>query len=257
MILNIKYEKRVVCFIDILGFSNIIKKTTRVTDGINFDLQNIVNALDFVHNHFSELSLDYEGLIQLSQFSDSIVISFSVKNRSEMIVLFKNIKYVQVQLLSEYGILMRGGIVIGNVIHNDSLLLGPAMIDAYMLESKCAMSPRIVIDPKVIYQYRKAVKEHTKDGRADNEPTFNKDLDDTYYIDYFNFNDIEFYLNGNPKKYYSDICKIVRDNVNSTDISLRVKYLWIRNKLKKCSFYKTGTEYKEIYKRIITDRNKE
>ena len=76
MIFNIKYEKRVVCFIDILGFSNIIKKTTRVTDGINFDLQNIVNALDFVHNHFSELSLDYEGLIQLSQFSDSIVISF-------------------------------------------------------------------------------------------------------------------------------------------------------------------------------------
>ena len=43
MIFNIKYEKRVVCFIDILGFSNIIKKTTRVTDGINFDLQNIVN----------------------------------------------------------------------------------------------------------------------------------------------------------------------------------------------------------------------
>lgn len=254
MFFNAKYERRIVCFIDILGFSNIIKKTTKSTIGVNFDLQNIVNALDFVHAHFSELSLDYEGLIQLSQFSDSIVISFPVKNRAEMIVLFKNIKYVQVQLLSEYCILMRGGIVIGNVIHNNSLLLGPAMIDAYMLESKCAMSPRIVIDPKVIYQYRKAVKEYAKNGLSDKEPTFSKDLDDTYYIDYFNFDDIEFYLNGNPQEYYSDICKIVRDNINSTDISIRVKYLWIRNKLKKCSFYKNGEEYKQIYKRIITDR---
>lgn len=254
MVFSAKYEKRVVCFIDILGFSNIIKKTAKETTGVNISLQKIVNALNFIHFHFAELSFDYEGLIQLSQFSDSIVISFPLKNRSEMIVLFKNIKYVQVQLLSGYGILMRGGIVIGNVIHNESLLLGPAMIDAYMLESKCAMSPRIVIDPKVVWQYRKAVKECEKKGMFDNEPTFIKDLDDTYYIDYFNFYDVDFYLNGNPQKYYSEICEIVRDNVNSTDISIRVKYLWIRNKLKKCALYKNGIEYKQIYKRIITDR---
>lgn len=257
MFFSAKYERRIVCFIDILGFSNIIKKTSKENTEVNISLQNIVEALNFVHNHFLELSADYEGLFQLSQFSDSIVISSSVRNHSEIIVLFKNIKYVQVQLLSEYNILMRGGIVIGDVIHNDSLLLGPAMIDAYMLESKCAMSPRIVIDPKVIYKYNQIVKKLKEDGLFDNEPTYIKDFDDMFYIDYFNFDDSDIYLNGNPHKYYSEICKIVRDNVNSTDISIRVKYLWIRNKLKNCSFYKNGSEYKQIYKRIVTDKNKE
>lgn len=247
-----QYEKCIVCFIDILGFSNIIKKTSRNTLSGNTSLSNIVQALEFIHTHFEEIKTDYKGIVQLSQFSDSIVISFTTENSNEkMATIFKNLKYVQVQLLKEYGILLRGGVVIGDVIHNDSLLLGPAMIDAYMLESKCAMSPRIVIDPKVIYQYKKVAVNNP----LDKEPTVKKDLDDTYYIDYFNFEDTDFFVDGDPHKYYSKICEIVRDNVNSSDISIRIKYLWIRNKLKKCALYKDRC-YKEIYKRIVTDREK-
>lgn len=251
-----KYEKRIVCFIDILGFANIIKKTAKSTTSINIDLQTIVDALNFIHKHFDELSADYDGIIQLSQFSDSIVISFSIKDSKEMIVFFKHLKYVQVELLKKYQILMRGGIVIGDVIHNSFLLIGPAMIDAYVLESKCAMSPRIVIDPKVIYRYQKAVKSLGKDGLKDNEITIKKDMDDTYYIDYFNFDDVDFYLDGNPKDYFSSLCEIIKNNVNNSDISIRVKHLWLRNKIKNSSFYKNNAEYKAIYKRIVTDKGK-
>lgn len=251
-----KYDRKIVCFIDILGFSNIIKRTTKTSDSINFELQNIHDALKFIHSHFSEVGADLGDIIQVSQFSDSIVVSFSANKYEEMIVLFKNFKYVQARLLSDYKILMRGGIVIGDVLHNQSLLLGPAMIDAHTLESKCAMSPRIVIDPKVIYRYQKAVNALAKFGVTDEEITIQKDFDDTYYIDYFNFNDIDFYLNGNPKEYFTSICEIIRDNINSSDISIRVKYLWMRNKLKGSSFYKKGSVYKAIYKRIVTDKQK-
>ena len=247
-----QYEKRIVCFIDILGFSNIIKRTIRKTSSEDTTLFNIVQAIQFIHTHFEGIEMDYEGTIQLSQFSDSIVISFTTENSYEkMTTIFKNLKYVQVQLLKEYGILLRGGVVIGDVIHNDSLLLGPAMIDAYMLESKCAMSPRIVIDPKVIYRYKKIAVNNPKDK----EPSVNKDLDDTYYIDYFNFKDTDFFVDGEPHEYYRKICEIVRDNVNSSDISIRVKYLWIRNKLKECDFFK-DVSYRKIYKQIITNREK-
>lgn len=248
-----KYEKRIVCFIDILGFANIIKRTTKPTSSINFDLQNIVNALEFVHRHFAELNLDYGGMIQLSQFSDSIVISFTMKNKRESIAIFKNIKYVQVELLSQFKILMRGGIVIGEIIHKNDLLLGPAMIDAYILESKCAMSPRIVIDPKVSYYYRKELKELSTLGIKEDEIIISKDFDGTSYIDYFNFYDIDFFLNAKPEAYFTTICEIIRDNVNSSDISIRVKYLWMRNKLKNSLFYNQDIKYKNIYKRIVTD----
>jgi len=252
-----KYERKVVCFIDILGFSNIIKKTTNTSDSVKFEFQNIVNALNLIHDHFLELRMDYGNTIQVSQFSDSIVISFSAKNYEEMIVLFKNLKLVQVTLLTDYRILMRGGIVIGEILHTESLLLGPALIDAYMLESKCAMSPRIVIDPKVIYRYNKAVKAISELGVTDKEIIIQKDFDDTYYIDYFNFYDINFFVGDNPKEYFTSICKIIRDNINSSDISIRVKYLWMRNKLKGSSFYKKGADYREIYKRIVTDKQKD
>lgn len=251
-----KYERKVVCFIDILGFSNIIKKTAKTNDSTNFELQNIFGALKFIHNHFSEVGADYGDSIQVSQFSDSIVISFSATKFEEMIVLFKHFKYVQAKLLSDYKVLMRGGIVIGDVLHSESLLLGPAMIDAYMLESKCAMSPRIVIDPKVIFKYRKAVKALSESGLTDEEITIKKDFDGMYYVDYFNFNDVDFFLEGNPKEYFTSICEMIRDNVNSSDISIRVKYLWMRNKLKSSSFYKVNDEYKAIYKQIVTDKKK-
>jgi len=39
-----KYERKVVCFIDILGFSNIIKKTTNTSDSVKFEFQNIVET---------------------------------------------------------------------------------------------------------------------------------------------------------------------------------------------------------------------
>jgi len=216
-------------------------------------LQNIVNALNFIHNYFAELNMGYGGIIQLSQFSDSIVISFSMKNRREAIAIFKNIKLVQVELLSHYKILMRGGIVIGEIIHTDTLLLGPAMIDAYMLESKCAMSPRIVIDPKVAYHYRNKLKAFSANGIEEKEIIISKDFDGTSYIDYFNFTDRELFL-GDIEEYFTTMCEIIRDNVNSSDISIRVKYLWMRNKLKNSLFYNQDVKYKKIYKRIVTDR---
>ena len=237
------YENKIVCFIDILGFSNIVAKTLNSQPS----LQNIVDALSFIHSHFLALKSVELKSIQLSQFSDSVVISFPIKDESTMIVLFKNLKYVQVHLLSKYKMLMRGGVVIGEVIHNDLLLLGPAMINAYMLESKCAMSPRIVIDPKVRYRYNKVRKK-----KNESKTIVKKDLDDTSYIDYFNLDDIDSYLNETPQQYFLKICEIVRDNVNSKNISIRMKYLWIRNKLKKSTLYIKNDECKLIYKIIVT-----
>jgi len=44
---------------------------------------------------------------------------------------------------------MRGGITIGKLIHEENgALFGPAMNEAYLLESKCAIYPRVVISEK-------------------------------------------------------------------------------------------------------------
>lgn len=153
-----------------------------------------------------------------------------------------------------YDILLRGGIVKGKLIHRDGLLLGPGMINAYQLESKCALHPRIVIDPKVLWQFARVDGnkkfERLKDFKY--EKSFKTEMDGLPYIDYFN--DVEEYLEtAKPSEYFSKLCTIVAKNIDSDDVSLKVKYLWMRQKVLKSIYY---DKYKTAFKQIILDRKK-
>lgn len=252
------YERRVVCFIDILGFSNIIKSTTNATNG-NGELLKVCNALNRI-NDFRQIIEKINNKknierIQTTQFSDSIVISFPWQEEdNSIIVAFTIIKYMQVILIKEYNILLRGGIVIGDVIHNDKLLVGPAMIDAYMLESKCAFSPRIIIDPKVAFKYNKILKKCKKEKTWEDTTVIHKDSDDTSYIDYFNFSDTEDIIaTAEQLEYFKQLCRLVATFVENKDMSIRVKYLWMRNKIKSSNLFKKA-EYADAYREIVTNK---
>lgn len=250
--MSYKYEERIVAFIDILGFSNIIKSTV----SSERELNNLGAALTYVHNYFNEIRAEYEDplILQLSQFSDSIVISVEMKHSLEMTAIFKHLKMIQINLLYR-NILLRGGIVKGKLIHTDDLLLGPGMINAYNLESKCALHPRIVIDPKVLWQFGRidGTKQTERLKDFNYEKSFAKEADGTYFIDYFN--DVDFYLSygGGEKGYFELLCNVIKSHIDSEDISIRVKYLWLREKLKASQYF---NEYKSIYKKIVTDRHK-
>lgn len=252
------YERRIVCFIDILGFSGKIKGTTKNSPEGNANLENICKAIKIINDFSGVLhkKLKIKG-IQSTQFSDSIVISFPWnENENTIVAAFMLIKYMQVYLIKEFNILLRGGIVIGDVIHNAQMIVGPAMIDAYQLESKCAFSPRIVIDPKVSFRFNKILKKTKDDGTCNDTTIIHKDSDDTSYIDYFNFADNDDLMTPEEMlKYFSQLCRMVANNVNSSDMSVRVKYLWMRNKIKDSKFYKKP-EYKLTYKTIVTNKGK-
>lgn len=249
------YEKRIVCFIDILGFSGIIKNTTSEDKGKSQKtLDNVCDALDFLRECLDKLE---DHNITTTQFSDSIVISFPWnKENWHMLSVFRAIKYIQIVLLYQYDLMLRGGIVIGEVLHTDKLLVGPAMINAYALESKCANSPRIVLDPKVVYRYNILKNNAKKDGHIEPDNIIQKDFDDTSFIDYFNMNEGEiFEKEAEVKRYFKKLCQLVSNNVGSTDMSIRTKYLWMRNKIKHSELFKQA-EYYAIYKKEVTDKKK-
>ena len=249
------YEKRIVCFIDILGFSGIIKSTTSEDkDKAQKTLTNVCEALFFLQECLDTISIHN---IVTTQFSDSIVISFPWnKDDWHMLAVFKTIKHIQITLLYKYDLLLRGGIVIGDVIHTDKLVVGPAMINAYALESKCANSPRIVLDPKVVFRFN-ILKNNAKKGHfTESDKIIHKDLDDTSYIDYFNVDEDEIFEDESEKeRYFSKLCRMIADNVGSTDMSIRMKYLWMRNKVKHSEWYQQP-KYAAIYKQIVTDKKK-
>lgn len=164
-----EYEYRVVAFIDILGFKEMIK----VTEFEKSRLKLLYDTLLFLKGKekASEWNLQYieieedaqkkgiekfdiSGKISCSCFSDSIIISVQLNQDINEVVstLITNLSFIGAKLIMD-GILLRGAITIGNVIHTDNgIVMGQALIDAYQLETNIAKNPRTVLSDKLLSQ---------------------------------------------------------------------------------------------------------
>ncbi len=249
--MSYKYQDRIVAFIDILGFAGKIVKSKTDPSSLNRLCEAVYSIQDYIRE--AQQDFDLPETSNVTQFSDSIVISLKMEDSYQMLAVFQLLKKIQVNLIRE-NILMRGGIVKGELIHTKELLLGPGLVNAYYLESKCAQYPRIVIEPRVLWQFArlKGDKKKLRLKDYDYHKTFKADVDGTSYIDYFN--DIGEYLNnGNEELYFRDLCELIRVNIDSEDISTRIKYLWMREKLKQSEYFE---RYKKIYQEIMRKRKK-
>lgn len=133
------YEKRIVAFVDILGFKTIIEDSICDTSL----RRKVLEATEIIHSR-------REGRIvgtQVTTFSDSAVISYPLNMRNALFHTIIDIIHLQLELGNK-GIMLRGGIAIGDVYHDDDIVFGPAMNEAYFLESKVAKFPRVVIRKK-------------------------------------------------------------------------------------------------------------
>ncbi|MBC2457018.1 hypothetical protein [Clostridium beijerinckii] len=140
------YENRVVLFIDILGFKNLIYKnqdnTTKITE--------IIKLIEKLHDLCSktgeedDLKFDFNYNRQVSVFSDNIVISYKDEGPAEFYIA-REAMVIQ-GILQSLGINVRGGLTKGELYHRGDIIVGPALIRAYQLESKIAIFPRIVVD---------------------------------------------------------------------------------------------------------------
>ncbi|MFS0604931.1 hypothetical protein [Peribacillus frigoritolerans] len=186
-----EYEHRLVAFIDILGFSNLVNKSN--DDPTYF--QKLLEALKVIQHNVkhNEKKQDKENSsIEMVQFSDSIVISRPYNSTTDFNVFIMNLNWIQ-KRLAEIGILVRGGVSAGRLYHKGTIAFGPAFISAYRIESELADFPRIVIDPQIMNYKVTPINEkiddtkdlmgfHSFDGNRN--PIILKDSDDLYFVNY-------------------------------------------------------------------------
>lgn len=119
-------------------------------------------------------------------------------------------------------LIFRGGITYGKIFHNNEFVFGPAMNEAYRLESKLAESARIIIDEPAL-----AIK--NEDGRTikDYSGQFVFKIEDTgfSYIDYIY--DVYPYVTDR-EKYYKIFREIIVIGLQSTDPRIVTKYEWLK-----------------------------
>ena len=166
--LDISYKNGIVAFIDILGFKEIVKKSERNPK----QLRTVYESLEFLKkrelpNKWNLQLIEIEEDAQKrgmrdfdisnrtfsTAFSDSIVVSVMVEKNdihASLSTLLANLSFVGSKLIID-GILIRGGITIGKIIHTQTgIVFGQGLIEAYQLESRAAKYPRIILSDNLI-----------------------------------------------------------------------------------------------------------
>lgn len=137
-----EYCERVVAFVDILGFSSLVCDADQ-----DVELRRkIVHALRQV----SVLRSPIEGetSFRAQNFSDCLILTANNTAAGLWRILFAICDLTW--YLLDIGVLLRGGVTIGNVHHDDEIVFGVGINRAYHLENKFADTPRVLLDDKVM-----------------------------------------------------------------------------------------------------------
>ena len=226
------YESRILAFVDILGFQNMIQQST-------FDYkeqQRILDAMNIIHSYktLNDNGLNGGGLkehgIQITTFSDSAIISYPIDFEGGLFHVLLDLIHMQIDL-SSLGIFIRGGISIGLAYHDEYNAFGPAMNEAYRLESTKAESPRIILTSQTLYDGIKASEslQNPYDISLLESLIRQDKADGFYYLDYLrqyqelDYPEFDYYLWLNTIRDY------LVQNLNSyhSDEKIYPKYRWM------------------------------
>lgn len=215
------YEDKVVCFLDILGFKGIIHET----QNNDIKLKQVQDALKFLENYKAETDKHNTQIKnkdkRITQFSDSLILSFSIHHEGEFIGTIWEILYIIVNLI-KHGYLVRGGVTYGKIIHTKNLVFGPAFIEAYELESH-ASTPRVILSSNLLNQILSDEVRYTQNY------LLSEDCDGYFYIDYFRtiteHDDLYSYF-----EYFARLHLIITQGLSNNQTNIKAKYEWMKKK---------------------------
>jgi hypothetical protein len=222
----VSYKRSVVTFVDILGFSDLVERSS---------YSDVDEMLDAMSKTTGQPVGDIGKRTAVLTFSDSVIRARPLEEETVYDALLHEVQDLATAqwALLEFGVLIRGGTTVGDIHMDARRAFGRGFIRAYRLESSLASAPRIVIDPAVIEQ----VREHL---RAVGSRTRKRDLiedlkshlrlgdDGIWFIDY-----IKSVSLLNDPQYVRSTLSSMRDFIIgkaasfSEDSLILPKYLWL------------------------------
>ena len=193
---TIKYSQQVVTLIDILGFKNVIMKTSPENILEYYETLRNVGGFETLRKIFGAESKLFETEQKFLNFSDTCVrttpLVQSDGRTNDFGILWHElmaVAHLQADMIWKHNILLRGAITIGNVFNNGQELFGPAIVAAYELESTVAIYPRVIVDPIMWAHYKTNPLLRKRDHDYDTdkeyvEKTVTRGDDGVWFVDY-------------------------------------------------------------------------
>jgi hypothetical protein len=213
---RLRYEERVVAFLDILGFRKKV-----LQDKASAEV--VIRDIDTAISHVIEMmGLEGPKSTSIRGFSDCFSISCAPDDLS---LLIRELSYLQLFLCTS-GIFVRGSVSAGYHFENDHIIFSEALIKAYDLQAHDKY-PRIMIDAEIVQRMTDETCPHYGDRLVEYVILA---PDERYCLDYLHVLTLEGYdafLDELLEQHKLAIVEAVKRNVN--DSGVIEKYKWVAN----------------------------
>lgn len=147
----LKYEIKLVAFLDVLGFKDLVCSSKKT------DQSKVAQYFSLIDEKINDLkSRRGKQSITSLVVSDSVILTIpfsgdrdnQLTNLRELCIAIREIEFE----LAKNDIWLRGAVTYGDVYisPDENQIVGSGFIDAYLLEEKVAINPRVIIDNKLI-----------------------------------------------------------------------------------------------------------
>lgn len=228
---NYGFKEKFVTFVDLLGFrGSIIEARNDVKE-----LNKIKKKVQSLQSHFGAVRKKGvpEFKVKVHAFSDCIVRErdyFKGGLYSEI----SSIAFSLIETLND-GYLVRGGMTHGLNYSNKKIIVSPAFLRAYELETKVAKYPRVIVDDTTLAHFEQRpdwggdAHSHSVDKNYVYSLLIKDPHDGCYFIDYLNFA----YRNADESgpsflQYLLKIQKtLILEGLQHPSEEIRKKYKWL------------------------------
>lgn len=172
------FDQYIIAYVDFLGMKDRMKNETSYESLVYLKalLEGIKKKGAFIQ---SINSID-EFIIKI--FSDNIIIAQKKDNDTlcdQIISLINLISLLQFEAFFQFGFPLRGGITIGELSIDDSVVWGTGLIEAYQIENNLANYPRVIVSQKVIDTYNQC-----QERNINIYALIKQDKDGCWFVDY-------------------------------------------------------------------------
>jgi hypothetical protein len=238
------YEDQITIFLDFLGFS---EASVQLDEGAQAKMLALLTAISSMRSQFSDNSDPNTGAARairlrptVTTFSDHIVASYPMnrvladdpQSKFELVLFDATLFIAKIAAAAlQFGFLIRGGLSYGMLYHTSGIVFGQAMVDAYNLESKSAIYPRVVISPSLLKRF---------EGKPGFQGFVHHGYDGIGSLDYFRFLVSALSPAGpehssSTKAYFDRIVPIMKDNVKQLramgNLNATSKWVWFAKTL--------------------------
>lgn len=165
-----QYSRSLIAFLDVLGIKKLISDHTGGREHVAID--KIEQMRKIVETSVTVLE-DRDEFYYL-QISDSFVF---LCRPTDIVILVELLSTIQTRIIHECNFLLRGAVTVGDAIirEDGKFIIGPAYIQAFLLQEKDAIYPRIIVAASAV----KAIK-----AKRSIHDYLKEDSDKEYFIDY-------------------------------------------------------------------------